>query len=287
MRTYLKAVSFALAVLMTATVAWGYPVPQEFKMKFANAETFNPQVVPGAGPFGDGIEDNWGIANITQIFDLNNGPLSPAVWNEGQNGEHLRLVFWGLDVIAWPSNPGGFTTGAANQTIGGLAIPYAGMAMYLWNDSNPGYLPFVDAGPAARIGFDGYQTISDGGTLQGLFQFAPGIVNNPNVLTNGNTFLNALPPTGQGSGYFDSILGSGDFADIVNTDSFITSQGNRDLFFQFNFRAPGIADPPTTFALYSEDPMLGVANVPEPGTIILLGVGLLAVAGFARRRTEQ
>lgn len=278
----------AASTLLAGTVS-AYPLPANFKMKFQNIETFTYQGGPGPGIKADGIEDNWGIADITNIYDLKNGSLAPAVWNEGDSHEHLRLVYWGLDVYSWPSDPGGFQTSAATQTDGGVAIPYAGAALYLWKDNVAGYVPFTDNGPGGRIGFDGYNGISTGpAVLQSKFQFAPGIFDSdPNVLTNGNTFGAGNPPTGQGAGYFDVIPGSGPAAGLLDTNGFATALGNRDVYFQFNFRTPRVADPATTFQLYSEDPLLGHGVVPEPSTIVLLGAGLLGLGLTARKRLHK
>lgn len=276
-----------LALLLAITLsvsAWAYPVPINYKMKLADLEFFNAGVTPAVGPFADGIEDNWGVANITDIFDLDLGPFADAVWSAGDNGEHIRLIFYGLDITSWAGDPGGFTTGPANVTVGGMPIPVVGLDLWLWDEDLAGYVDFVDAGPGARVAYDTYPTVSGSNAgLQGSFLFAPGI-DAIGSLTDGNTYGTSSPPTGQGAGYLDAIPGSGALADLVNTDGFsVPPFGNRDIFFQFNFRVPGMGDPVTEFQLYSEDPILGSA-IPEPGTMLLLGSGLIGLAGFGRRK---
>jgi hypothetical protein len=244
-------------------------------MKFEDWEYFSDIRPPISSP--DGIEDNWGVGHVTTIFDRST-PGAPAVWNEGDNGEYLRFIYWGLDLSYWSGDPGDFKTVAAT---GG-----AGLAIYLHDSDLPGFLPLdISGGPGARSGTPGaysYPTITDGnGILLAMFEFAPGIdPTDSTALTIGTTYGLGLPPTGHGAGYLDVIPGTGPLADLLDEDPFSTAWGDRDIFMEFDFRAPGDYD----WQLNSDDPVIGV---PEPNTIILLGAGLLGVGFFTRRRVKK
>lgn len=274
-----KLIGMLLVLILTVGVAssvWAYPLPVNFKMKLIDWEFFNPAIAPGAGPFGDKIEDNWGIANISDIYDLDGDPSEP-VWQVGDNGERLRVMFWGLDVTSWSGADGTFTTGAATSTVGGAAIPYAGADLWLWDSDLAGYLP-LSALIGNRTGYSAFTSVSGSNAgLQASFAFAPGIAG-LGVLTKGGTSLIANPPVGHGAGYLD-VLPGGAVGSLLDTDGFPTAFGNRDAFFEFNFRIPGSGG----FQLNSDDPFLGHA-VPEPTTMLLFGMGALGLVTRLRRK---
>jgi hypothetical protein len=264
-------------VVLASVPAWSFELPDSFTMQVSGFEFLNLQVLPPGGPFGDGIEDNWGIGNITAIYGSDPTP----VWQEGDDGEHLRIIYWGLDTTSssFPS----FTTGqAAIDITGSMTIPYAGADIWLWDSDLPGYTDIdPSGGPGARLDFDLYPTVSGGNIAGGMplarLVFGPGVVG-PTDITLG-FYTGEL--TGLGAGYLDVIPGSGAIADLTDTNGFPTAYGDRDIFFQFNYSIPG----PYGWQLTMTDPLFGNTSVavPEPSTIFLLGAGLAGV-GLMRRR---
>lgn len=290
-KTAMTLCFFLVSILLTS-FAWGYELPTAWEIKFNNVEqVFVPSIDwdPAGIPVqiftvGDGIEDNWGIAQITSIIDRE-GPSPTVVWSDGDNGEHMTIMFWGLEVyqitaidMNLDGTPDKFKLRleAATTTLEGFSVPDldgdgnpdATMTVWLDNDASGSYTAYdTSSGPGARTSASAYPAITDG-IKQGDFIFRPGIVDTDvSALTQVDSDTLTEPFTGDGAGYLDAMPGSGPFADSVNTDGFATAWGARDVFLMFDFRPhpdPGLPD--YGWVVNSEDPAIGAkGEVEEPG----------------------
>ncbi len=275
----LRSCFFIFLMVILGTSVFALQLPEHFTLQMDNFEFLNLAVAPPEGPFGDGVEDNWGIASVNAIYGAD--ALNP-VWKDGDSGEHLRLIYWGLDTT---SNDGvSFTTGkAAVDVTGAFAMLYAGAAIWLWDSDLPGYMDYdPSGGPEARTGYDAYPTISDGnvsGASEVRFIFAPGVLGAQDITLG---FMTGPGFSGIGAGYLDVIEGSGVIADLLDTNGYSTDFGARDTFFHFNFSFPG----PYGWQLASTDPVFGnaVTNaIPEPSTLLLCAAGLIGIASVRRK----
>lgn len=289
--TLIVAVFLSVSFLGSASAVPTLPAP-EWKLKFQNFEVFNPALVPNlqgdpSNPgVGDGIEDNWGIAQVTNILaGIGSGAL-PS-WNAGDGGYEIYAVFGGLDVTKWEllgGTVGSFETGAAFAS--GIT-PF--FDLYAWDTSAGDFKTWTQVynqGPGGRLGSYGYDGISNGSAeLLVAFDFASGISpTDAAVLTSGTTLLSTNPPTGVGSGYANvNYAFTGAWTNIIQPGFWSTPWGARDTKLVFNFDTDTV---PAGWNLASDDPLEGGA-IPEPGTFFLLGFGLLGIAGFGRRKKNS
>ena len=313
----------ALAVLGVARIASADPVvniptfsPVYFQ--FNNLEQVstigNVLTVPGYAPaaaYGDGLQGNWGVFNISSIqngfalpgpdvghndvaggpgFYLDNGP--------GGGLGQVTGIFYGIDLLSPTTATGGridlYWQPAGSDTIDGSCL--AGV----------GCLP--NAATVSR-----FTTNGGAGIFLARLDFASGIVpGNDTVTLLSNTDPGAQGGAGHADSFANVVFGAGNigpWSNILNGDWFFidssdagTTRGDgpnetRDIRFSTFFNVdvdtwdagpavcpavtPGGPLQPCTQGLRSNDPAR-VVTVPEPVTLTLLGVGLGAVA-FRRR----
>jgi len=228
-------------------------------------------------------EDGWGIFRITGIYidDSNSALYGEALWVDGQGGAELTGIFYGLidNAVAFDPNTGDYTIQSQN-------VMYD---IYL-NEKGT----FVGAGgfqqgSAGRTGFDEYNGIT-GGTLmlsgRSVYGEAAEPYTNEFVSAEDAEFMSYFKPNnlGSGSGTYATriFLTGGEWYENFVTDDYfdMTLQGTTTV----NGGGPTIPSV-GDWTVLDEDPLRGTYKViPEPITMVALGLGLAGLGGYVRRR---
>jgi hypothetical protein len=125
------------------------------------------------------------------------------------------------------------------------------------------------------------------GDLMVSLEFIPGIIPGDLITTvNGSVDAITNPLTGSAFAYLAVIPDSGPWAAYFDGNAIpgvIGAPANADAMINSNFNTlPGL-ETGADWSLYSYDPVKGTI-VPEPTTMLLLGAGLIGLAGFGRRK---
>lgn len=217
-------------------------------------------------PNAFGSEDTWGIFSV-QTITKKNGDI---IWAAG-NGEYLTGMFGGImDTyveVAGQISP---------QT---LALGTGGwLNMYLTNQNYDSSF-----GPGGRQGEFGYRGITDiGGQLALSAVFGAGALGGHPEYTYVSNFANNTI-SGNGQAYLDVTGGS--MAGIFDTNKQEDPNGGmHDLFLKTTYGQTGLSAE-YGWTVDATGDVQG--NVPEPGSLALLGLGFAGLATLRRRRAAK
>ena len=189
-----------------------------------------------------------GIFEVTSIYTV--GLVhNYALWTSGKNGQELTGTFSGL------------TAGSITTTGGNTVIDFTGGTASMYLDS------------AQNFSATNAATASDGTKVLDL-NFVPGINTDPaDPLKSSTTFQGTLtsltsPFSGKGFGY--------GAVSTTNTEGFGST-----MLFSSALSAPSDY---SNWPVGETGKVNGTSAVPEPGTLALLGAGMLGLIGFKRRK---
>jgi hypothetical protein len=225
---------------------------------------------------------------LKDFFDPNTGELTDQI----KVGDENKGIFMITDIFTWPavSNPVAWYDGTTG--VDEITGSFHDIFVHKVVQYTPTLFDVLSSGGQLDLYYDstadwdGSDLHATDGTLMVSFQFIPGIIPG-DALTTVNGSVNALtnPLSGQAFGYLAVIPGSGAWAQYFDGNAIPGVAGapaNADALIQSNFTGP-FADPHGVYNITSFDPVRGTI-VPEPGTMMLLGVGLILVAGTSRKR---
>jgi len=248
-----------------------------FSIKLTGFESFS------GNPFAAGTQ-NFGILKITSIQTIGYG--AKTIWSDGDNGAELTGVFGGITTDA---SSGGLSL----RSTGGSAAFYINAAgsYAAANGSAQGLSGYAAAGAGCTINSLCYNGISNvaGGALFLSADYVPGILGGLSPITVSGSLDGTNPLSGVASGYLNVTGGSeqyrfdtnsllGGAADLLAKNSFCTVD-NLVCALYSDVGGSG----PNGWQLAIDDPVKGLARLPEPASLALVGAALMGV-GIARRR---
>lgn len=267
----MKKFTSLLAILMLGVflAAPAYALPQLLmdeitKMKFTNFENWIDQDGDGMISAGD---DFFGILTMTTITDVNSTAGS-TTWTDAGPDEITGVFQISVANVSNPFSPDLALPLGSSETV--QFEMNTGDFIRMFYDTTPDFdpdLPLLQSIATAADG-DLWMAVEAGDYIDGYNETTPTTSNNFNWadLTVNNTGYTIVP-----------LLWKESLGSINPYGSYVA-----DLYFEtkLEFLLPGAVG---DWRYKSEDPVYLFAT-PEPGTMGLLGLGLLLGARFVRRR---
>lgn len=246
------------------------PAGTDFKLKFSNEEI----LITHTG------QELFGIFNITQITSQN-GAITYWNGNGGTDGTQLVGFFTGLISIV----PG---------LSGPQSVDFTGGEFAVYNVPNGDYNTSANQNMDPAVLANRMAQLCGGVACPTPWltgDFAPGILDPNPAVTLDAALAPTSPATAKGSGYLSvgtNAFGTGTNNAAFNSNAFtFTANPPADMLLLSEFSAcPSATTPGCSAAdwqVRSDDPIFA-RRIPEPGTLLLLGLGALAFGAIRRNK---